>query len=50
MTQGTLKIGDKVVATVHTTVSHDGKTTTVNSKGTDKDGEPVKQNQVYDKQ
>jgi hypothetical protein len=50
MTQGTLKIGDKVVATVHTTVSHDGKTTTVNSKGTDKDGKPVKQNQVYDKQ
>ena len=50
MTQGTLKIGDKVVATVHTTVSHDGKTTTVNSKGTDKDGKPLKQNQVYDKQ
>ena len=50
MTQGTLKVGDKVVATVHTTVSHDGKTTTVNSKGTDKDGKPVKQNQVYDKQ
>jgi hypothetical protein len=50
MTQGTLKIGDKVVATVHTTVSHDGKTTTVNSKGTDKDGKAVKQNQVYDKQ
>jgi hypothetical protein len=50
MTQGTLKIGDKVVATVHTTVSHDGKTATVNSKGTDKDGKPVKQNQVYDKQ
>ena len=50
MTQGTLKAGDKVVATVHTTVSHDGKTSTVNSKGTDKDGKPVKQNQVYDKQ
>jgi hypothetical protein len=50
MTQGTLKIGDKVIATVHTTVSHDGKTTTVNSKGTDKDGKPIKQNQVYDKQ
>jgi hypothetical protein len=50
MTQGTLKTGDKVVATVHTTVSHDGKTVTVNSKGTDKDGKPVKQNQVYDKQ
>jgi hypothetical protein len=50
MFQGTLKAGDKVVATVHTTISHDGKTTTVNSKGTDKDGKPVKQNQVFDKQ
>jgi hypothetical protein len=50
MTQGTLKKGDKVVATVHTTVSHDGKTATVSSKGTDKDGKPVKQTQVFDKQ
>lgn len=50
MTEGTLKAGDKVVATVHTTVSHDGKTTTVSSKGTDKDGKPIKQTQVYDKQ
>ena len=50
MTQGTLKIGDKVIATVTTTVSHDGKTATVSSKGTDKDGKPVKQTQVYDKQ
>ncbi len=50
MTQGTLKKSDKVVATVHTTVSHDGKTATVNSKGTDKDGKPIKQTQVYDKQ
>lgn len=50
MTEGTLKKGDKVVATVHTTVSHDGKTATVSSKGTDKDGKPIKQTQVYDKQ
>jgi hypothetical protein len=50
MTQGTLKKGDKVVATVTTTVSHDGKTATVASKGTDKDGKTVKQTQVFDKQ
>ena len=50
MTEGTLKKGDKVVATVHTTVSHDGKTATVSSKGTDKDGKPIKQTQVFDKQ
>jgi hypothetical protein len=47
---GTLKKGDKVVATVHTTVSHDGKTATVSSKGVDKDGKPVKQTQVFDKE
>jgi hypothetical protein len=50
MTEGTLKKGDKVVSTVHTTVSHDGKTATVSGKGTDKDGKPIKQTQVYDKQ
>ena len=50
MTEGTLKKGDKVVSTVHTTVSHDGKTATVSGKGTDKDGKPTKQSQVYDKQ
>jgi hypothetical protein len=50
MTQGSLKVGDKVVATVTTTVSHDGKTATVTSKGTDKDGKTVKQTQVFDKQ
>lgn len=50
MTEGTLKKGDKVVSTVHTTVSHDGKTATVSGKGTDKDGKPIKQAQVYDKQ
>jgi hypothetical protein len=50
MTQGTLKKGDKVVATVTTTVSHDGKTATVSSKGTGPDGKPMKQTQVFDKQ
>jgi hypothetical protein len=50
MTEGTLKKGDKVVSSVHTTVSHDGKTATVSGKGTDKDGKPIKQTQVYDKQ
>ena len=50
MTEGTLKKGDKLVSTVHTTVSHDGKTATVSGKGTDKDGKPIKQTQVFDKQ
>ena len=45
-----LKKGDKVVSTVHTTVSHDGKTATVTGKGTDKDGKLIKQTQVFDKQ
>ena len=49
-TVGTLKKGDKVVSTVHTTVSHDGKTATVSGKGTDKDGKPIHQTQVFDKQ
>jgi hypothetical protein len=46
----TLKKGDKVVGTSQTTVSRDGKTATLNGKGTDKDGKPVKTLQVYDKQ
>jgi len=46
----TLKKGDKVVGTSHTTVSHDGKMATLNGKGTDKDGKPVKTLQIYDKQ
>jgi uncharacterized Zn-binding protein involved in type VI secretion len=50
MTEGTLKKGDKVVSTVHTTVSHDGKMATISGKGTDPDGKPIKQTQVYDKQ
>jgi hypothetical protein len=49
-TEGTLKKGDKVVSTVHTTISHDGKTATVTGKGTDKDGKPIRQTQVFDKQ
>jgi hypothetical protein len=49
-TEGTLKKGDKVVSKVHTTVSRDGKTATVSGKGTDKDGKPIRQTQVFDKQ
>jgi hypothetical protein len=45
MFSATLKKGDKIVATTNTTVSHDGKTTTLNSKGTD-----VKSTSIYDKQ
>jgi hypothetical protein len=48
--EGTLKKGNTVVVTVDTTVSHDGKTATVHSKGTDKDGKPVRQTQVFNKQ
>jgi hypothetical protein len=45
----TLKKGDKVVATSKSVVSHDGKTTTLNSEGTDADGKAVRSTQVYDK-
>ena len=50
MFEATLKKGDKVIGTSHTTISHDGKTATINGKGTDKDGKPTKQTQVYDRQ
>jgi hypothetical protein len=50
MVSVTLKKGDKTVATGSTTVSHDGKTTTVILKGTDADGKPLKTETVYDKQ
>lgn len=50
MTQGALKKGDKVVANVTTTVSHDGKTTTVQNKYTDDKGKVTHVTQVYDKQ
>jgi hypothetical protein len=46
----TSKKGSKVVGTTSATVSHDGKTLTLNSKGTGADGKPVKSVAVYDKQ
>lgn len=45
-----LKKDGKVVANSSTTVSHDGKTTTLTSKGTDAKGNPVKSTSVFDKQ
>jgi hypothetical protein len=45
-----LKKGDKVVANNTTTISHDGKTATLNSKGADAKGKPVKSTAIYDKQ
>jgi hypothetical protein len=50
MTSATLKKGDKIVGTSSATVSHDGKMLTLNSKGTDANGKPVKSVSVYDKQ
>jgi hypothetical protein len=50
MTSATLKKGDKVVGTSSATVSHDGKTLTLTSKGTDANGKPVKSAAIYDKQ
>jgi hypothetical protein len=50
MTSATLKKGDKIVGTTSATVSHDGKTATLTSKGTDADGKPQKSVSVYDKQ
>jgi hypothetical protein len=47
---GTLKKDEKVVVTSQIVVSHDGKTTTVTSKGTGSDGKPMSTVQVYDKQ
>jgi hypothetical protein len=46
----TSKKGGKVVGTTSATVSHDGKTLTLNSKGTGADGKPMKSVSVYDKQ
>ena len=45
-----LKKGDKVIGSSTSTVSHDGKTTTLNSKGTDAKGNPVKSTSIFDKQ
>jgi hypothetical protein len=47
---GTLKKDGKVVVTSQIVVSHDGKMTTVSSKGTGSDGKPMHTVQVYDKQ
>ena len=48
--KATMKKGGKVVGTSSSTVSHDGKTTTLNSSGTWPDGKQVKILQVFDKQ
>jgi hypothetical protein len=45
-----LKKGGKPVATSTAVVSHDGKTSTVSTKGTGADGKPFKSSSVYDKQ
>ncbi len=45
-----LKKGDKVVATSIAVVSHDGKTSTLSTKGTGPDGKPFKSTAIYDKQ
>lgn len=45
-----LKKGGKQVATATAVVSHDGKTSTVSTKGTGTDGKSFKSSSVYDKQ
>jgi hypothetical protein len=50
MLSATMKKGDKAAGTSSATVSHDGKTLTLTSKGTDATGKPVKTVVVYDKQ
>jgi hypothetical protein len=49
-TDATQKLGGKVMVTVHTVISSDGKTRTVTSKGTNAKGQAVSSVQVYDKQ
>jgi hypothetical protein len=46
----TLTKGGKVVGTVHRVVSADGKTLTVNNKGTHTDGKAYDETLVFDKQ
>jgi hypothetical protein len=46
----TLSKGGKVVGSVHRVVSADGKTLTVNNKGTHPDGKPYDETLVFDKQ
>jgi hypothetical protein len=50
MLSSTMKKGDKAAGTSSATVSHDGKTLTLTSKGMDASGKPVKTVVVYDKQ
>jgi hypothetical protein len=50
MFSATLKKDGKEVGTSTSTVSHDGKTTTLNSKGTDAKGNMVKTTSIFDKQ
>jgi hypothetical protein len=42
--------GGKVIETIHSTVSRDGKTLTVSVKGTDGQGKPIDAVVVYDRQ
>ena len=49
-TDFTLKRGGKVVGSVHRVVSADGKTLTVNNKGTHVDGKTYDDTLVFDKQ
>jgi hypothetical protein len=46
----TLKKDDKIVGTSTSTVSKDGKTTTLSGKGSDASGKAVSSVQVYDKE
>jgi hypothetical protein len=50
MLSATMKKGDKAAGTSSATVSHDGKTLTLTSKGMDANGKPLKTVAVYDKQ
>jgi hypothetical protein len=50
MLSSTMKKGDKAAGTSTAMVSHDGKTLTLTSKGTDAAGKAVKAVVVYDKQ
>ena len=49
-TEFTLKKGGKVVGSVHRVVSADGKTLTINNKGTHTDGKTYDDTLVFDKQ
>jgi hypothetical protein len=50
MFSATLKKDGKEIGTSVSTVSHDGKTTTLNGKGTDAKGNMVKTTSIFDKQ